>query len=631
MQDPNEDKNVRESAAKSLGIIGSEVAIYPLIQVLQDPSEDKNVRESAAKSLGIIGSKVAINPLIKASEESNKYLRKAARMALRKIGSEDHIKHLIKALGDPNENVRRVAAESLGKVGSEAAIKFLIGALESSDENVRQTAIEFWARIGIDLERIGIDSARLLDRLDPFDYSGYRHAEEVAESLEGILGTISSEFAIKSLIQTWNNSNEEDVYVIAQQTLKRIGIGLEKLLDCRLQQKSYPSFYRRSHWNNRQAQSEEEFSPKIVIVSLIEALETSNENVRTIVEQILERISTILKRLYEGNNRNRGFDKEAFWGQKISGAAINYLSRRLENTNENVRRIAVVFLTSIGFEAFDRFISIRFRDLPENEVESLEKIDSEIAIKILIKALKDPNRDVRTEVATSLKSMASSFSISWVEDPEKIVRTTSADLLEKIVSEDDIITLIEFLEDSEREVRRVAIKFLNEISSKNGIFLKRIYAERAINPSIQILQDPHEDSNDVHEDVIEFLGKIGTGNEQAITTLAEISSNPSQSKSIREKAARALGKIGMGNEQAISILAQVLSSSQDAEIHKKAIDILGKIVQNKEQFAIVLRDLKVGLNDSETSQDCYESIWQCAQRISYPDFYEVWHLNTSAG
>jgi len=125
LQDENYD--VRRSAVKALGKIGSDVAIPALIQALQD--ENYNVRRSAVKALGKIGSDVAIPALIQALQDEKHNVRRSAAEALGKIGSETAIQALIQVLQDENYNVRRSATEALGKIGSDAAVPALINPL----------------------------------------------------------------------------------------------------------------------------------------------------------------------------------------------------------------------------------------------------------------------------------------------------------------------------------------------------------------------------------------------------------------------------------------------------------------------------------------------------------------------
>ncbi|MGB3404219.1 MAG: HEAT repeat domain-containing protein, partial [Microcoleaceae cyanobacterium] len=108
----DEDSDVRWSAARALGEIGSEVAVEPLIAALEH--EDIFVRRSAATALGEIGSEVAVEPLIAALEHEDIFVRRSAATALGEIGSEVAVEALIAALADEDSFVRWSAARALG-------------------------------------------------------------------------------------------------------------------------------------------------------------------------------------------------------------------------------------------------------------------------------------------------------------------------------------------------------------------------------------------------------------------------------------------------------------------------------------------------------------------------------------
>jgi len=59
------DADVRRSAAETLGIIGDERAVKPLMRVVEDDDEDGEVRQAAAEAIGRIGGKRAVESLIR--------------------------------------------------------------------------------------------------------------------------------------------------------------------------------------------------------------------------------------------------------------------------------------------------------------------------------------------------------------------------------------------------------------------------------------------------------------------------------------------------------------------------------------------------------------------------------------
>ncbi|MCK4735463.1 MAG: HEAT repeat domain-containing protein, partial [Methanophagales archaeon] len=129
---------VRANAAETLGKIGDERAIEPIIQALKD--EDEDVRKKAAEAL----EKMGWQP--KDSIERAYYLISKQELdKLVNIG-KPAVEPLIQALKDEGGNVRANAAEVLGKIGDESAIEPLIQALK--DEGVQKKAAEAIVEIG---------------------------------------------------------------------------------------------------------------------------------------------------------------------------------------------------------------------------------------------------------------------------------------------------------------------------------------------------------------------------------------------------------------------------------------------------------------------------------------------------
>ncbi|MDT9196976.1 MAG: transposase [Limnospira sp. PMC 1291.21] len=116
----------------------------------------------------------------------------------------------------------------------------------------------------------------------------------------------------------------------------------------------------------------------------------------------------------------------------------------------------------------------------------------------------------------------------------------------------------------------------------------------------------------------------------AIAVLLEII-RTTENENSRRWAADSLGKIDPGNPKAIAGLLEIIRTTEDKFTRIQAADSLGKILTTPEQYAGVVSALKDCLSD-ETYRDnfkrfakCYEVIWDCAENLPYPEFYQAWH------
>jgi HEAT repeat protein len=154
----------RKEAAVTLGEMGDERAVAPLITALRD--DEWNVREAAEDALTLIGSP-AVEPLIKALREyqirryvikvlgrikdervldplfvqlRNEEFKDDATAALVEVGLPA-VERLTAVLNDKDRNVRKHAALALGAIGLPEAVDLLIEATQDEDWEVRMAAI----------------------------------------------------------------------------------------------------------------------------------------------------------------------------------------------------------------------------------------------------------------------------------------------------------------------------------------------------------------------------------------------------------------------------------------------------------------------------------------------------------
>ena len=106
--------HVREHAADALGNFDElRKAPRELIDLLADPVRD--VRRSAASSLGNIGDEAAVPALKKMVSDTDAETRRTAVEAMKDIGGAEAMQALLGLLKDPDPEIRKLAAEALGR------------------------------------------------------------------------------------------------------------------------------------------------------------------------------------------------------------------------------------------------------------------------------------------------------------------------------------------------------------------------------------------------------------------------------------------------------------------------------------------------------------------------------------
>jgi HEAT repeat protein len=161
----------RREAAITLGEMGDERAVGPLITALRD--SEWNVREAAQDALALIGSP-AVEPLIKALREyqirkfviqvlgkikdervldplmaqlRNEEFKDDATAALIEVGLPA-VERLTAVVNDKDKNVRKHAVQALGAIGIPEAVDLLIDATKDEEWEVRMAAIASLDQIG---------------------------------------------------------------------------------------------------------------------------------------------------------------------------------------------------------------------------------------------------------------------------------------------------------------------------------------------------------------------------------------------------------------------------------------------------------------------------------------------------
>jgi HEAT repeat protein/beta-lactamase regulating signal transducer with metallopeptidase domain len=196
------EADVREQAAWALGMIEDESAVDALAQVMNDPDED--VREQAVWALGMIEAEAAVAPLMVALNDSNAETRGQAAWALGMIEAPAAVDALSGALHDEDADVREQAAWALGMIEDAGAVSALATALNDSEASVREQAA--WS-LGMIEDPAGVDPLAAL-------LAGDSDAD-VREQAAWALGMIEDERALDALLDALENDTQKDVREMA--------------------------------------------------------------------------------------------------------------------------------------------------------------------------------------------------------------------------------------------------------------------------------------------------------------------------------------------------------------------------------------------------------------------------------
>ncbi len=320
--------------------------------------------------------------------------------------------------------------------------------------------------------------------------------------------------------------------------------------------------------------------------------------------------------------------------------AIAALIGILSTTNdEDTRRSVAESLGKIAtgnLEAITALIGIlsttNDEDTRRSVAESLGKIDpgNPEAIAALIALLSTTNNEetrwivvvnILGKIATgNSEVIAALIALLSTTNNEKI-RWIVADNLGKIDPENPkaIAALIAVISTTTDEnTRSIVANILSKIATGNPEAIAALIAV------ISITND--ENTRSI---VAVSLDKIDPGNPDALAALITIFSTTND-ECIRWLVGFSLGEFATGNSEAIAALIAIILTTNDEFTRYNVTDHLNKIVQN-DQMPSVVSALQEFLCDAtyETNFDLYKYsfkiIWNCAQNLPYPTFYQAWH------
>ena len=407
----------------------------------------------------------------------------------------------------------------------------------------------------------------------------------IKEGTRIVLSETIKEKVITNLIQVLETTEDESIRWNVAHSLGEIAVGNELAIQ-KLIQLLGTTKDESTRWNVAQILGKIAVGNELAIQALIRLLETTK------FQDTRRRVADSLGEIAVGNE-----------------LAIRELIRLLETTkHEDTRRLVSDSLGKIdpGNELAIREL-IRLLETTKDKkngwmvADSLGKIDprNELAIRELIRLLKTTKyEDTRKCIADSLGEIA-------------------------VGNELAIQELIRLLETTKNEdTRRLVVDILEGIAVGN---------ELAIQELIQFLKTTNDE--DTRRLVSDSLGKIAVGNELAIQELIQFLKTTND-EDTRRLVSDSLGKIAVGNELAIQELIRILETTKDESTRWRVAYSLAQIIKTEKQYADIVLALKHNLinevyeNNFDLFEKCYKLLWECAENLPYPKFYQAWHPNT---
>lgn len=140
----HQDPALRGEAAGSLGQIGDEEAVRPLIEAMRREKQD----ETLPLALAEIGDGKALEALLETFAQADRDARPNIALALGAFPDPRTVQALMQGLGDPDPNVRSNCVNALGKLHDPTSVSALLGCLSEANEWIFLSVVDTLSRIG---------------------------------------------------------------------------------------------------------------------------------------------------------------------------------------------------------------------------------------------------------------------------------------------------------------------------------------------------------------------------------------------------------------------------------------------------------------------------------------------------
>lgn len=538
----DQDPDIRIFMADILGSVGSRVALEMLAKLVAD--ESSNVRYQAAISLGMLGLPEAAGYLRSVLDDEEEWVRFAAVEALASIQDDSCVDIFIQALPSSSLLVASTIVDALGEMKNLKAVPLLLRSLDTTTGPLRNKEVKAIVNI------LGAKSLALLGEADVAKLKPYLMAaltdndsEVVLAALKGlsVVGDAKGSKAVLKLIEGLDLERDQDMLAAASACLSSIGLNgdLSKAL-----QSHNELVVRQAIEALGKIHSERSANV------LIEAFDHLDRDMRRLsIEHLIHIASEEHIHFFESllqKSEDADVIKKAlyFLGNKMHRLrSAPLLLKFLTHQYNDVKEAALE--ACLGLEAPDVNEELAaLADSPDlvqrmMGVYAMGRIDSELYLEGLTKALQDPEPDVRTVALNALSENAEAVEkhldvlAPLLHDSSRQVRLALVETLQRSTSPRTVNMLLEALKDDDDWVKIRAAESLAACREHTAV--------------PQLVGMLYETSPMVQIKIINALSLIG-GN-LAFRALLEAAA--SDDPEIQEAAAEAVARISKAHREDI--------------------------------------------------------------------------------
>ena len=211
-------------------------------------------------------------------------------------------------------------------------------------------------------------------------------------------------------------------------------------------------------------------------------------------------------------------------------------------------------------------------------------------------------------------------------DPDDFTRARAAESLGEISlngSEQRVITvLLEALKSNRNDlIRKNVAKSLGKVDYKEC-------QKDIINGVVSILKITN--SKAVCLNIVEILGKLGVDDEDSVNALINLLFNTKHDE-VSNAVIQCMKIVLADKERRIRLLSEILHQSHDntksyyivETLKAELIDSLTEV-----QVSALSRHMQDPVDSFQSFHYCFDVLWDCAYKTSYPSFYQAWHHPT---